>query len=98
MRAEIPLFSGAVNAHQRQTVQLGDNLIDLQINYVQSGQWSMDVYRAGVLLAAGCMLEPNTDVIRAARLDIGRLIFIGEDTTLDNLGTANRLVWVSPDE
>lgn len=92
----IPLRGGSINAHQEFSVQLGDNLIDFALDYLQSGQWSMTISRDGVTLAAGAMLEPNCDVIQAWQLDIGSLVFTGDDTTLDNLGANNRLVWVPP--
>ncbi len=93
---EIPLTGGAVNAHQQLSVQLGDNLIEFELNYLQSGQWSCNLLLEGVTLAAGAMLEPNADIIKAYQLDIGQLIFIGSDTTLDNLGTDNKLIWIEP--
>ena len=95
---QIPLEGGSVNAHQQLTVQLGENLLELHLNYLQSGQWSMNVFREGTLLCAGAMLEPNCDVIEAWNLqeDIGKLVFTGLETTLDNLGSDNKLVWVEP--
>lgn len=95
---QIPLEGGSINAHQRLVIQLGDNLLELRLNYLQSGQWSMNVLREGIVLCAGAMLEPNADVIQAWNLqeDIGRLIFTGLETTLDNLGIDNKLVWVEP--
>lgn len=97
---EIPLQGGSVNAHQQVTVQLGENLLELHLNYLQSGQWSMNLFREGVLLCAGAMLEPNCDVIQAWNLqdDIGKLVFTGLETTLDNLGIDNHLVWVAHGE
>lgn len=94
MTQVIPLRGGSANAHQQFSVQLGDNLIDFTLDYLQSGQWSMTISQDGTTLAAGAMLEPGCDVIQAWQLDIGSLIFTGDDTTLDNLGTNNRLVWV----
>lgn len=96
----IPLVGGSLNAHQIFTVQLGDNLLDFTLNYLQSGQWSVNIEREGTVLVAGAMLEPNADIIEAWQLgdDIGKLVFTGENTTLDNLGINNTLTWVSPDE
>jgi len=94
----IPLTGGSVNAHQAFSIQLGDNLVSFTLNFVQSGQWSTDLRIEGVLVAAGSMLEPNADIIAALNLGIGQLIFLGENTTLDNLGTENSLIWISPDE
>jgi len=97
---EIPLEGGSVNAHQQLSVQLGDNLLEFHLNFLQSGQWSVNIFREGILLCAGAMLEPNSDIIQAWNLqdDIGRLIFTGIDTTLDNLGIDNHLVWFEPGE
>lgn len=97
---EIPLQGGSVNAHQQVTVQLGENLLELHLNYLQSGQWSVNILREGILLCAGAMLEPNSNIIQAWNLqdDIGKLVFTGIETTLDNLGIDNHLVWVAPSE
>lgn len=94
----IPLSSGAANAHQRFSVQLDDNLIDFEIDYVSyldSGYWSMTLRRDGSILAAGAMLEPGCDVIQSYQAGIGRLVFTGAEVTLDNLGIDNSLTWVS---
>lgn len=93
----IPISAGAANAHQRFSVQLGENLIDFEIDYVSyldSPAWSMNLRRDGTLLAAGAMLEPGCDVIQSYSLGIGLLVFTGADVTLDNLGIENALTWV----
>jgi hypothetical protein len=93
----IPLKGGSVNAHQQITVQLGDNLLEFNVNYLQSGQWAVDISREGVELISGAMLEPNADLTQVFQpLGLGRLIFTGTDTTLDNLGSDNRLTWIEP--
>lgn len=94
---QIPLKNGAANAHQRFSVQLGDNLIDFEIDYnsyLDSPSWSLNLYRDGTRLIAGAMLEPGADIIGPYQVGIGRLVFVGEEVTLDNLGVANQLVWV----
>lgn len=97
---DIPLQSGAANAHQVFTMQLGDNLLEFHLNYITLAgpAWSMDVYREGVQLIAGAMLEPNAVVSFGYEAGIGRLVFTGDEVTLDNLGSANKLTWVSDDE
>jgi len=96
----VPLQNGAANAHQLFTMQLGDNLLQFTLNYITLAgpAWSMDIAREGVQLVAGAMLEPNTDVTLGFEADIGRFIFTGDEVTLDNLGTANKLTWVYDDE
>ncbi len=94
---EIPLSGGAINSHQRIIIQLGDNLLEFNLNYLQSSQWTVDIDREGVRLITGAMLEPNADLTQAyPALGIGSLVFIGDDTTLDNLGSANQLIWAAP--
>ena len=60
MSVEVPLQNGAVNAHQKFNIQLGDNLLDFEVNYVGSytGEpgWSMDISRDGSRLVSGAML------------------------------------------
>jgi len=95
----IPLAAGVDNAHQRFSVQLGDNLIAFQvdfISYLDAPAWSMNLVRGGVTLASGVMLEPGSDVIQSYQAGIGQLVFTGKDVTLDNLGIDNFLVWIPP--
>jgi len=96
----IPLKNGASNAHQIFTIQLGDNFLQFTLNYVTVAgpAWSVDISREGVTLISGAMLEPNAVITDGYEAGIGKLVFIGDDVTLDNLGVNNRLVWVSDDE
>lgn len=96
----IPLKNGASNAHQLFTIQLGDNFLQFTLNYITIAgpAWSVDISREGVTLISGAMLEPNAVITDGYEAGIGKLVFIGDDVTLDNLGVNNRLVWVSDDE
>lgn len=96
----IPLLNGAANAHQRFTIQLGDNLLEFTLNYVTTygPAWSVDIVCEGVTIISGAMLEPNAVITDNYEADIGRLVFVGEDVTLDNLGVDNSLLWVADDE
>lgn len=96
----IPLKNGASNAHQLFTVQLGDNFLQFRLNYitVAGPAWSVDISREGVTLISGAMLEPNAVITDGYDAGIGKLVFIGDDVTLDNLGVNNRLVWVADNE
>jgi hypothetical protein len=94
---EIPLTNGSANAHQKFSVQLGTNYLDFEINfisYLDAPAWTMNVKRDGFPLVLGAMLVPGADVISTYRAGIGRLVFVGDDVTLDNLGINNHLVWV----
>lgn len=94
----IPLSSGAANAHQSFSVSLGSQVIRFDINflsYLDGPAWAMDLYRDGTPLALGAMLEPGCDVIETYNTGIGRLVFVGDAPTLDNLGITNELVWVA---
>lgn len=95
----IPLRAGAENAHQRFSVQLGDNLIDFEldfISYLDEPAWSMNLLRDGTRIVAGAMLEPGSDIIQSYRTGIGQMVFTGSNVTLDNLGIDNFLVWIPP--
>lgn len=96
----IPLLNGAENKHQKFTIQLGDNLLSFIVNYVATAgpAWSVDISREGVTLVSGAMLEPNAVITENYNAGIGRLVFVGSAVTLDNLGSDNKLVWVSDDE
>jgi hypothetical protein len=97
---QIPLLGGAVNAHQVFSIQLGDNFLQFTLNYVTIAgpAWSVDIDREGVRLMSGAMLEPGAIITEYHELDIGRLIFVGNDVTLDNLGIENALLWAADDE
>lgn len=95
---EIPLTNGSTNSHQRFSVQLGVNLIDFEIDfvsYLDSPAWSVNLRRDGSPLVMGAMLEPGCDIIANYNAKIGMLVFVGDPVTLDNLGVANQLVWVT---
>lgn len=96
----IPLKNGAANAHQQFQIQLGDNFLQFTLNYitVAGPAWSLDIDREGVRLISGAMLEPNAEITQNYEAGIGRLVFIGDDVTLDNLGANNQLVWIADDE
>ena len=94
MAVEIPLQGGARNAHQTLSVQLGENFVELRINYItRFDTWTMDVVLGGATKIAGAMLLPSADVSASHRAGLGRFLFIGERPTLDNLGDENKLVW-----
>jgi len=95
---EIPLSNGSANAHQRFGVTLGDNYLNFEIDYlsyIDTPGWSMNILRDGTYLVSGAMLVPGADVISTYRAGIGRLVFVGEEVTLNNLGIDNHLVWVT---
>lgn len=96
----IPLRGGAANAQQVFNVQLGESLCEFTLSYVSyldQPAWSLDIRRDGSLLVAGAMLEPGCDIIQNNRANIGRLVFVGNPVTLDNLGVDNALVWSESD-
>ncbi|MGH9928342.1 MAG: phage baseplate plug family protein [Pyrinomonadaceae bacterium] len=96
----IPLKGGAANAHQRFNVQLGESLCAFELDYVSytdAPAWNLNIRRDGSLMVAGAHLEPGCDIIQNNRAGIGRLVFVGEPVTLNNLGIDNALTWVPTD-
>lgn len=94
---EIPLNAGPANAHQQFTMQLGENLLDFEVDYISyltDPAWSMNIYRDGSPLVLGAMLEPGCDVTSTYRAGIGLFIFTGLPVTMNNLGIDNHLVWI----
>ena len=90
----IPIQGGLVNAHQVFFVQLGENFLEFRLNYItRFAIWSLDIYREGELLIAGAMLVSGADITKNYNADIGRLLFVGDDPTIENLGKSNKLVW-----
>ena len=93
---EIPLRNGVQNTHQRFSLRVGVNMLEFRVNYISyldHPAWSLDVLRDGATLIAGVMLEPNAEISKGYRAGIGRLFFIGQEVTLDNLGVDNNLIW-----
>ncbi len=94
MTKTITLTGGSVNAHQIFFVQLGDNFLEFRLNFVtRYSTWSLDVLREGVSLISGAMLAPGAEITKGYNANMGRLLFVGDETTIDNLGIANKLVW-----
>jgi len=90
----IPLQGGSVNAHQTFSIQLGENFLEFRLNYTtRFPGWSLDILREGESLIAGAMLASGAEITKNFNADIGRLLFIGDDPTIDNLGQSNKLVW-----
>lgn len=89
---EIPLTPAI--AFQRFDSPLGQNRITFELNYVRTDQWSMDIFSGQTLLASGLMLEPNSVLTRGRFLEIGELVFMGDDATFENLGINNKLIWI----
>lgn len=95
---EIPLSNGSANAHQRFSLQLGDNYLDFEVDYLSYldvPAWTLSILRDATPLVLGAMLVPGADVVSGYRANIGRFVFVGDEVTLDNLGVNNHLVWVS---
>lgn len=100
-RGVVPLVGGSVNAHQRFEIQLGDNLVEFELDYKTiTERWSVNLLIEGQRIVNGATLEPGADIIDHWGLtaSVGRLVFTGNIATLDNLGVANALTWVSPDD
>ena len=97
---QIPLPSGAANAHPTFQIQLGDNLVQFNLNWLTLNEvWNCDILVEGVTLAAGITLVSNAELIEVYETGLGgKLYMVGDEPTLDNLGVSNYLVWVGDDE
>lgn len=96
---EIPLKNGSAHAHQRFVQRLGGNLLEFRVNYLayqEKPLWVLDIYRDGAPVAIGMGLNAGAVLTEVYNLpdDIGRLMFVGIEATLDNLGVGNHLVWL----
>lgn len=112
-RKKIPLVGGERNAHQTFFIQLGEYSFEFKLDYVQEDQWMLSILPDGdsgdipLVTIAGVdyvcpsrAIEPGGSIVRGWGLEptFGQLFLSGDEPTLDNLGTDNTLVWVSPDE
>jgi len=113
MKQVIPLSGGIANSSYSQYVSLGDFSLQLNINYQQNGQWYMDIVADGDVgevpvttiddldyIALGVMLESGVDIVGMYGISktFGQLFFVGDEATLNNLGSDNSLVWYSSDD
>ena len=112
MSSVIPLDGGEDNANQSFTAQLGDYYLKFELHYQQSGQWLMNILPVGdtelttfdindkTYLCAPVMLEGGCDIIEEYNLTdtLGQLFIVGDEPTLDNLGSSNQLIWYPANE
>jgi hypothetical protein len=101
MRQVIPLSGGSVNSDVTFRVQLGDNLVEFRQNYrTVTGVWSLGANIEDITLFEGVILLPGSDLVSHWNIGdtFGQLVMVGDTPTIDNLGSANSLVWLSPDE
>lgn len=94
----IELVAGVQNAHQRFTQRVDGRLLSFEIDYIsytKSPYWSMNVLQDGFPIAQGIPLNVGGDLLANQNVqNFGQLVFVGEEATLNNLGIANKLVWV----
>ena len=93
---EIPLRNGAEYARHQFTVTLGDNQILIKqefLSYLDVPQWVVSVYRESLPVVLSKSLVPNVEITTQSKINIGRIVFVGEEATLGNLGVDNKLIW-----
>lgn len=99
---KLPLQSGIGNARQQFSVTLGDFNFSISVYYLSAfdtPSWGCDIDIDGTRVVSGAMLRPGSDLLEHYQeLVAGHLVFVGEDPTIDNLGSSNSLIWVGPDE
>lgn len=94
---EIPLRNGAEYARHQFIVNVGDNQILIKqefLSYLDTPQWVISVYRESLPVVLSKPLVPNVEITSQAKMNIGRIVFVGSEATLDNLGEDNKLIWV----
>lgn len=91
----IPLQGGAANAHQTFSIQLGDNFLEFRLNYLtRFDKWVLDISKEGTNLINGAEIVSGAEITKFFNANIGRIFVVGDEVTLDNLGTHNYMVWV----
>lgn len=98
---KIELQSGAANAHQSFTVTLGERDITFRLDWMPYQfipKWNLNLYEGDTPLVLGLILAVGCDLLEAYHLGIGKLVLVGDEPTLENLGTNNSLVLVGEDE
>lgn len=90
----ITLNANIQNPRPRFNQRISGRLFGFEIeraSYCADPYWIMNVYINGEPRKMGCPLLPGA--VHDFGED-GRLVFVGEEATLDNLGKANKLVWI----
>lgn len=100
MPMQIPLSAGAANADTSFEINIDDVIYVMRLQYkALTKTWSLSIYRNGEPVALGIRLVKGCDLLSAyLDLNFGRLVVLGEEPTLSNLGISSFLVWVGPDE
>ena len=94
---EIPLRSGAEYARHQFIVNVGDNQLLIKqeyLSYLDTPQWVISIFRESLPVVLSKPLVPNVEITSQAKMNIGRIVFVGGEATLDNLGEDNKLIWV----
>ena len=94
---EIPIDSGAINAHQSFSVSLNDEIFTFVMHYrTITKTWSLTILDeednllfSGVRLVRGCNLLSN--FFESEKF--GGLMISGEEPTIDNIGISSNLIW-----
>lgn len=98
---EILISGGAENAHQTFTANLGGKELTFRLDfmtYVENPAWNLDISMKGETLVCGLLLKCGVDLLKPYHLGIGKLVMVGDEPTLQNLGVQNSLVWIAEDE
>lgn len=93
---EIKLLGGAEYANQEFSAQLNGKTIVFRLHYCGYGNppfWNLDLYYKGEPIVQGLTLVGGCDLLSPYRLGIGSLVLVGDDPTLDNLGSDCHLIW-----
>lgn len=94
---EIPLKGGYEYSKQSFITNLDNNqvMFDLEfLSYVENPHWVISVYRDSLPIVVSRALLANTEITTFSTMNVGRIVFVGEEATLDNLGVDNKLIWV----
>ena len=94
---EIPLKSGYEYSKHSFMVNLENNQLLFKqeyLSYVENPHWIISIYRDSLPIVVSRALLANTEITTFSTMNIGRLVFVGKEATLDNLGVDNKLIWV----
>lgn len=97
---EVKLQGTVGNAHQEAVANLGDNVFNLELDWISRYQeWNVLIHVEGQdePLTTDAVLNPGMNLLDGI-FGYGRFYCYGEQPTLNNLGVDSFLIWVSDDE
>lgn len=100
MPMQIPLTAGAANADTTFQINIEDVVYTMRLQYRTLVKcWSLSIFEGSEPIALGLRLVRGCDLLSSyLELNFGKLVVVGDEPSLDNLGISSFLIWISNNE